>query len=75
MPEVAEHDREGCFLALIRLGEPIMEKQPNSRICTVCGIDAFARTWPSAPTTRGGACPASSPDPSTRAIPVICTEV
>ena len=60
-----------------------MEKQPNSRMCFVCGIDnpigpdgaPSACTWPSTPTTRGAASPASAPSRSTRAFQGNCTEV
>jgi hypothetical protein len=45
-------------------GECIMEKQPNSRMCFVCGIEnpvgphgaPSGCTWPSIPTRRGAAC-------------------
>jgi hypothetical protein len=52
-----------------------MEKQPNSRICFACVIDAPACTWPSPPTMKGAASPAPAPGPgpSARAIRVICT--
>jgi hypothetical protein len=58
-----------------------MEKQPNSRMCFVCGIDnpiAFdgapsACTCTSTPTMRDGALPASGPSPSIRATPATCT--
>jgi hypothetical protein len=57
-----------------------MEKQPNSRMCFVYGIDIpigldgapSACTWPSTPTTRGAASPASGSSQSTRATPAIC---
>jgi len=52
-----------------------MEKQPNSRMCFVCGIDnpigldgaPSVYTSSSTPTTRAAASPAFSPNPSTRA--------
>jgi hypothetical protein len=58
-----------------------MEKQPNSRMCFVCGIDnpigydgaPSACTCRSTPTTKGGASPASIPSRSTRATLVTCT--
>jgi hypothetical protein len=65
----------------------MVEKQPNSRICFVCGVDPPHRTrwgaivldgapsactWPSTPTTKDAASPAPGPSPSTRATPAIC---
>jgi len=58
-----------------------MEKQPNSRMSFVCGVDTpILRdgapsdcTSSSTPTTRGGASPAFGPNRSTRDIRVTCT--
>jgi hypothetical protein len=53
-----------------------MEKQPNSRMCFVCGIDnpigpdgaPLGCTCRSTPTRRGGVWPVFGPSPSTRAF-------
>ena len=58
-----------------------MDKQPNSRICFVCGIDnptglhgaPSACTCESTPTTRAAAWPGFGRGASIKVVPIICT--
>jgi hypothetical protein len=55
-------------------GDSLMEKQPNSRMCFVCGIEnPIGLKLKFYTDEGGGASPASSPNHSTRAILAICT--